>query len=702
MTQKSSSFSKKHHHHKSGEEKKKHSSHRKPPSSTNREDPPGLSDIDLEDGLNPDHTIFKLNDTKDKGASLPLANHPFAHREGKTLIWKNVNMTLKGKKDGEDRKLLSDVWGEVPQQKTTAIMGPSGAGKTSLLNILAGRATSHGNLSIESDIRLNNAKVDPTKIHVRQGIAFVAQDDSLQPTSTPREAIYFSAKLRLPKDTLEAHLLMLVDRMLEELGLAHCADTIVGGPLLKGISGGERKRTSVGVELVVKPNMVFLDEPTSGLDSYSAVQLCTVLKKVANAGASVLFTIHQPASEIFNAFDRLILMNKGRVMYQGEVPNVPTYFKKRGHSIPFNYNPADWIMHVAQSVPIKTLENQGYFPKDTRILPEPVTSALDKKSSFGISFTRRETSSTARSHGDDSDTDVVQIGRLSLKRPAEASVAATDSNRVSIFTQISMLFSREMKNLKRDKKALGGRLAFTTILTTLMGIIFYDVARQDPGVVSNLSSHFGALTMVLINAMFGTAQASLLAFPQERPIFLREYSTNHYSAVSYFLSRLTVEVLVTALQMLLMVMIAFWMIGFQSNFWVFYLNTYGLAMTSTALAVLLGCSVEDPKLAQEMLPVLFVPQLLFAGFFVSPSLMPSWLRWARYIFGLTYSVRIGLVEELSNCPGEMGAMNCKNMLASVDADPDETWWYWLVLICLFVGYRSLALFNLRRKATKFL
>ncbi len=191
---------------------------------------------------------------------------------------------------------------------------------------------------------MNNYTVDPTNINVRKLIAFVAQDDSLQVTSTPREAIRFSAKLRLPRSTKESQIEKLVERMVTELGLSHCADTIVGGALIKGISGGERKRTSVGVELVTKPALVFLDEPTSGLDSFSAVQLCQVLKKVANAGASVLFTIHQPSSEIFNSFDHLILMNRGRVMYQGSVSGVPDFFAERGKPNPTNYNPADWIM----------------------------------------------------------------------------------------------------------------------------------------------------------------------------------------------------------------------------------------------------------------------------------------------------------------------------------------------------------------------
>lgn len=137
-----------------------------------------------------------------------------------------------------------------------------GAGKTSLLNILAGRTRSKGNLAVTADVRLNNYSVDPTSLEVRKQIAFVAQDDSLQITATPREAIRFSAKLRLPKKTTEREIETLTTKMLESLGLTHCADTYIGGALLKGISGGERKRTSVGVELVTKPAIVFLDEPT--------------------------------------------------------------------------------------------------------------------------------------------------------------------------------------------------------------------------------------------------------------------------------------------------------------------------------------------------------------------------------------------------------------------------------------------------------
>ena len=223
----------------------------------------------------------------------------------------------------------------------------------------------------------------------------------------------------------------------------------MGGALLKGISGGERKRTSVGVELVVKPAMVFLDEPTSGLDSFSAVQLCQVLKKVANAGASVLFTIHQPASEIFNSFDRLILMNKGRVMYQGAVNDVPAYFGERGHPTPPNYNPADWIMNVAQAVELDQLDKDGFFPNDTRALPDAFKNKVDGKDELGITLTERHASD------DFDDTPVGPAG------------------------QTLMLFQREIRNLYRDTAAIGARFGLTIFLSILIGVIFLDVGETD-------------------------------------------------------------------------------------------------------------------------------------------------------------------------------------------------------------------------------
>jgi len=608
-----------------------------------------------------------------------LSRHadPFTAREGKKLTWTAINMSVRksqgrrtfSKDEIQEKSVLNDVWGEVPKKEITAIMGPSGAGKTSLLNILSGRSKTRGNIMINADIRLNNHRVDPTHMEVRKQIAFVAQEDSLQVTSTPREALRFSAKMRLPRETTEKELDILVEHLLHELGLEKCADIIIGGDLLKGISGGERKRTSVGVELVVKPALVFLDEPTSGLDSFSAVQLIQVLKKVANAGSSVLFTIHQPSSEVFNSFDHLILMNKGRVMYEGEVSDVPNFFEMRGNPLPKNYNPADWIMNVAQTIPENELEDSGFFPKDSRSMNETLHNECEgKRDALGIMITDKK--------------------------------EIRDEQHVSFMTEVSMQFRRELKNIVRNKTPILARYFITVFLSLLVGAIFFGVGGKDRADYVNFNAQFGALIVTLINSMFSTATPSLLAFPEERPVFLREYSTDHYSVVSYFISRLTTEIFVTLPQMLVAVIITYTLIDIQMPFFYLYSIVTTLAMGSTALAALLGCAVEDPKMATEFLPMLFVPQLLLSGFFVSPALIPALLSWAPYLCSLSYAIRLALMKEFGDC-AKAGVSSCERVINDLKINEGDEWWYWLILVMLFVVFRLSALYLLKKKGSIF-
>lgn len=538
------------------------------------------------------------------------------------------------------------------------------------MNILAGRARTSGNITIGSDVRLNNYQVDPTNIAVRQKIAFVAQDDSLQVTATPREAIRFSAKLRLPTTMTNDELDSLINRMLCELGLEKCADTFIGGALLKGISGGERKRTSVGVELVTRPALVFLDEPTSGLDSFNAVQLCQLLGKVAKAGSSVLFTIHQPSSEIFNAFDSLILLNQGRVMYQGSVEDVPNYYRSRGFPNPPNYNPGDWIMTVALTHSIEDLDEAGFFPADDRNLGE--VFKVDENSS----------------HHDVLGITDHQVD-AGISQPGDC-------------TQIQLLFEREFKNIFRATHALKARTGMTVMISLLIGCIFFQVAKTDFSDFINVQSTFGALLMSLIANIFSTAIPSLIVFPEERPVFLREYSTNHYSVFSYFASKLTIELAVSGVQVCVSSMLTYLLVGFTANFGIFWAGLYLMACASTALGVLVGSLVENPAMAIEFLPAVFMPQILFAGFFVPPELIPVWLSWIRYICPLTYGVRIVLAAEFDGRCDDIDDTNyCEQVLENVEVDADDTWWYFLVLLSLFCFFRLLALFCLKRKADKF-
>mmetsp|Transcript_2833 Transcript_2833/g.5300 ORF Transcript_2833/g.5300 Transcript_2833/m.5300 type:complete len:404 (+) Transcript_2833:1198-2409(+) len=402
------------------------------------------------------------------------------------------------------------------------------------------------------------------------------------------------------------------------------------------------------------------------------MQLIQVLKKVANAGSSVLFTIHQPSSDVFNSFDSIILMNGGQVMATGEVNDMYSFFCDRGQPIPNHYNPADWLMHVAQTVSKAELLKAGFFPEDSR--------AMIKE-------------------GDTSSTTIIE-------EPDDSSNSFNsriDTAQVTFKTQVAMLLQREWRNIIRNKKALAARFVFTTVMSFLLGVIFWKVGERSLSSFPNLQSHFGSMVMVLMLSMFGTAQPSLLAFPEERPVFLREYSTNHYFVSSYFASRLVLEAVVTFVQVMLSCLITYFFLALTMNFIYFFAIVYVLAMAATAVAVLLGCSVGDPKMGQEFLPILFIPQLLFAGFFVPPEFIPSWLRWAQYLCSLTYAVRLALDAEFRECAEdeEFNPNHCGTLLVASNVDQIPIYGYWLILIGLFFFFRISALIVLKRKALSF-
>ncbi len=221
-------------------------------------------------------------------------------------------------KGGKDKAVLWNCSGQSSPGELRAIMGPSGAGKSSLLNVLAGRVPQSKNHQVSGFIKSNGDVVNP--FNFATAIAYVMQDDALFSFTTPREALMFSANLRLPQTTPDSEKHEIVENMLSALGLSKCADGRIGSVLSKGISGGERKRTSIGIELVTRPSVIFLDEPTSGLDSFAAYNVVRILRNLSRAGGgtTVLCTIHQPSSEVFNVFDSLTLLAGGSTVYHGK------------------------------------------------------------------------------------------------------------------------------------------------------------------------------------------------------------------------------------------------------------------------------------------------------------------------------------------------------------------------------------------------
>lgn len=540
-------------------------------------------------------------------------------------------------------------------------MGPSGAGKSSLLNVLAGRSSSRGNVKISGTVTVGGKKIDP--VAFRKNIAYVMQDDSLLATATPREALFFSASMRLPSHYTKKQLNDLVDSTLTDLGLDVCADVLIGGALIKGISGGQRKRTSVGVEIITSPNLLFLDEPTSGLDSYSAHSLITLLKNQICKTATILCTIHQPSSEIFCLFDSVIFVRAGQIFYQGPVSTITSHFAKFDHISPPGYNPSDFIMNLSQIVTDEEVEKKGM------IMAPPVDLS-------------------------DNSTSVKFSSKIVFKSES------------SFFKQVIYLTHRETVNTVRDVGALFSRIGVTVILFLLFGLIFMDAGSGDNADNEKLTSHFGSVTMVMVSCMFGIAQPVMLSFPYERPMFLREYSTGTYNALAYFLSKLFVEIPVVFIQTVVQYLICYWLIDFQGQFFWIVLTSWGLGMAASSVAVFLGCIVGDVKTVTELAPMLFVPQLLFVGFFIRTSQIPVFLRWAQYLCSLKYAMNLIIMTEFratsESCSKDPIAYNnCKQLIEANNIIPDQVWLYIILIFFLFAGFRIVGMAILTHNAKRF-
>ncbi|KMT17658.1 hypothetical protein BVRB_2g036040 isoform B [Beta vulgaris subsp. vulgaris] len=285
--------------------------------------------------------------------------------------FKDLTLTLKGQK----RCLLQCLTGKIMPGRITAVMGPSGAGKTTFMTALAGKETG----CRKSGLVLINGK--PESVHsYKKIVGFVPQDDVVHGNLTVEENLRFSAWCRLSTKMPRAEKVLIVERVLMNLGLQEVRDSLVGTVEKRGISGGQRKRVNVGLEMVIEPSLLFLDEPTSGLDSSSSRLLLKALKHEALAGVNICMVVHQPSYALFKMFDDLILLAKGGLMvYHGSVRHVEEYFGGLGINVPERVNPPDYYIDILEGLvepsqscsinykdlPLRWMLHKGYsIPED--------------------------------------------------------------------------------------------------------------------------------------------------------------------------------------------------------------------------------------------------------------------------------------------------------------------------------------------------
>nr|GMD88008.1 ABC transporter G family member 22-like isoform X1 [Ipomoea batatas] len=252
----------------------------------------------------------------------------------------SYKIVIKGVTFTEEKDILNGITGAVDPGEVLALMGPSGCGKTTLLSLLGGRIRD----PTAGSITYNQ---HPYSKLLKSRIGFVTQDDILFPHLTVKETLIYAARLRLPRTLAKEEKDKRAMDVIYELGLDRCQDTMIGGSFVRGVSGGERKRVCIGNEIIINPSLLFLDEPTSGLDSTTALRIVDILHEIAEAGKTVITTIHQPSSRLFHKFDKLILLGKGSLLYYGKASEAMAYFSSIGCSPLIAMNPAEFLLDLA-------------------------------------------------------------------------------------------------------------------------------------------------------------------------------------------------------------------------------------------------------------------------------------------------------------------------------------------------------------------
>jgi ABC-type multidrug transport system ATPase subunit len=407
--------------------------------------------------------------------------------------------------------------------------------------------------------------------------AYVMQQDVLLPTLTVRETLQFSADLRLPPPTSQQERRKVVEEVILELGLKECADTRIGNHQHKGCSGGEKRRTSIGVQLLSNPSVLFLDEPTTGLDATSAFQLVRTLKSLASKGRTIITTIHQPRSEIWGMFDGLVILTKGSPVYSGRAGDCISWFGNIGFQLPPFVNPAEFLIDIA------AIDNRS--PELEAVSSERV----DRLKGAWLDESARLYQSSPEKKGSSTSLAVVSSRRTQVHSP--------------FIRQTRVLTSRTFLTTWRDPMGMSGSLFEAIAIGVVTGWVFFGLARTQAGIRSREGALYNAAALQgYLILMFETYRLTI-----DIQLFDRENNENVVDVVPFLLSRRLARLFTEDLPVpILYSTIFYWMAGFRaeaSTFLIFFaivlINHY-IAVTFAATCVAASRSFAGASLIANL------------------------------------------------------------------------------------------------------
>jgi ABC-type multidrug transport system ATPase subunit len=432
---------------------------------------------------------------------------------GVSLAWNNVSYTVetKIKKVVGTKTILSDVSGSLEPGKLLALMGPSGSGKTSMLNALAGRVPlSSPNDKLTGSITVNG-KAQSDMHHLS---AYVMQDDNLFAYSTVNETLMFAASLRLPSSMSLEDKQRHVDTVIGKLGLTPARDVNIGNAKVRGVSGGERKRVTIGVELLHDPPLVFLDEPTSGLDSFQAQSVMETLRNLASNGHTVVCSIHQPRSSIYAMVDSLMLLSQGRCAYYGPSgASCHSYFASLEQPVPEDFNPADHLLDVI-SVDYRTSEQEGV----SKARVDKIVQSW-QQSGGSLSLEDAPSGDSKKQLQDEESHAMVSV------ELTEAYAEAHGGSGASCCTAFPLLLTRTWRELTRNKVELALQIFMNMFFSALFGVIYLRMPFSQKSIMDRT----GLLFFQAMNGAFGSAINTSTAIPTQLQVVQRERTAGMYT-----------------------------------------------------------------------------------------------------------------------------------------------------------------------------
>lgn len=505
------------------------------------------------------------------------------------LTWEDLWVTASSLKDG-NKAILKGLTGYARPGELLAIMGPSGCGKSTLLDTIAGRLGSSTRQS--GDILINGRK----QTLAYGTSAYVTQEDTLMATLTVKEAIYYSAELQLPNSMPISEKKQIADMTMKEMGLQDAMETRIGGWSGKGISGGQKRRVSICLEILTRPKLLFLDEPTSGLDSAASYY---VMKTIASQcqGRTIIASIHQPSAEVFSLFHSLCLLSSGRTVYFGPASAAIEFFALSGYPCPTLQNPSDHFLKTINSDFDQDIEEGPTGRKST----EEVINILIKSYSDSDKY-RAVQSQVAEI--------CKQEGEVLEKR-----------SHASFTTQSLVLTRRSFVNMSRDLGYYWLRLAVYVVIAVGLGTIYYDVGFSFASIQAR-----GSMLMFVASFITFMAIGGFPSFVEELKVFQREKLNGHYGSGSFIIANTLSAVPYLLLVSFIPGIIAYFLTGLQhgfEHFIYFALILFTCMMLVESLMMIVASIMPNFLMGLITGAGIQAIMILSGGFFRSPNDLPE-------------------------------------------------------------------------------